>query len=104
MVVTDEENNLVQHGMWEGNGGVALNICEVKVRDLQPEQFIEYFKNASQILPEYNKHTFFIIFSSRPTVSKKERWDRMVANIFFALSSIPSNTRFFESDLEMIGY
>ena len=54
-MLTDEENNLVQHQMWEGNGGTALSIVEVKVRDLQPEQFIEYFKNQIKILPEYNK-------------------------------------------------
>ena len=40
--------------MWEGNG-TALNICEVKVEDAMPEQFIEYFKNQMEILPTYNK-------------------------------------------------
>ena len=40
--------------MWEGNGR-ALNICEVKVEDIMPEQFIEYFKNQMEILPKYNK-------------------------------------------------
>ena len=40
--------------MWEGNG-TALNICEVKVEDVMPEQFIEYFKNQMEILPTYNK-------------------------------------------------
>ena len=30
--------------MWEGNG-TALNICEVKVQDVQPQQFIMYFRN-----------------------------------------------------------
>ena len=53
-MLTDEENNLVQHQMWEGNG-TALNICEVKVEDVMPSQFIEYFKNQMEILPTYNK-------------------------------------------------
>ena len=52
VVLTDEENNLVQHQRWEGNG--ALNIVEVKVRDVMPEQFIEYFRNQMHILPKYN--------------------------------------------------
>ena len=41
--------------MWEGNG-TALNICEVKVEDVLPEQFIEYFKHQMEILPTYNKN------------------------------------------------
>ena len=41
--------------MWEGNG-TALNICEVKVEDVMPEQFIEYFKHQMEILPTYNKN------------------------------------------------
>ena len=54
VVLTDDENNLVQHQMWEGNG-TALNICEVKVQDVMPEQFIEYFRNQQNILPSYNR-------------------------------------------------
>ena len=49
----EEENSLVHHMMWEGNG-TALNICEVKVPDVMPEQFIEFFKNQQEILPRYN--------------------------------------------------
>ena len=44
VVLNDEENNMVQHQVWEGNG-TALNICEVKVQDVTPEQFIDYFKH-----------------------------------------------------------
>ena len=54
IVTTDEENNLVQHQMWEGNG-TALNICEVKVQDVMPNKFIDYFRNQMVILPSYNK-------------------------------------------------
>lgn len=50
----DDESHLVHHMMWEGNG-TALNICEVKVPDLMPEQFIEFFKNQQEILPQFNK-------------------------------------------------
>ena len=53
-MTTDEENNLVQHQMWEGNG-TALNICEVKVQDVMPNKFIDYFRNQMVILPSYNK-------------------------------------------------
>ena len=31
-----------------------MNIVEVKVRDVMPEQFIEYFRNQMHILPKYN--------------------------------------------------
>lgn len=50
----DGESSLVHHMMWEGNG-TALNICEVKVPDVMPDQFIEFFKNQQEILPQYNR-------------------------------------------------
>lgn len=40
--------------MWEGNG-TALNLCELRVSDVMPEQFIEFFRNQQNILPQYNK-------------------------------------------------
>ena len=57
IVLSDEENNMMQHQVWEGNG-TALNICEVKVEDVLPEKFIEYFRNQMSILPTYNKKIF----------------------------------------------
>ena len=35
--------------MWEGNG-TALNICEVKVEDVMPSQFIEYFTKPFKVI------------------------------------------------------
>jgi hypothetical protein len=46
----DDHAAIVHHQMWEGNG-TALNICEVKVQDLMPDQFIGFFKNQMEILP-----------------------------------------------------
>lgn len=39
--------------MYEGNGTV-LNICEVKVLDIMPERFNEFFRNQMEILPTFN--------------------------------------------------
>lgn len=53
VVLTDCEKRLVQHQVWNNNG-TALNIVEVRVQDVMPEQFINFFKNHMKILPEYN--------------------------------------------------
>ena len=50
----DEENCLVQHQIWEGNR-VALNICEVRVLDVYPEQFIDYLKKNMATVPHHSK-------------------------------------------------
>ena len=50
LVHTDEQYHLVHHQMWEGNG-TALNICEVKVQGVYPDQFIDYFQNQADVLP-----------------------------------------------------
>ena len=53
VVLTDEANNLVQHQLWE-RVGTAVNIVEVKVPGVLPDQFISYFRNQSEIL-QFNK-------------------------------------------------
>lgn len=32
-----------------------MNICELKVPDVMPEQFIDFFRNRMEILPTYHK-------------------------------------------------
>ena len=49
----DDESNMVHHMMWEGNG-TGLNICEIKVKDIMPERFIELLRNQKEALPQYN--------------------------------------------------
>ena len=50
----DDESNMVHHMSWEGNG-CALNICEIKVKDIMPDRFVELLKNQKDILPTYNQ-------------------------------------------------
>ena len=54
LVPTEEGSGLVHHQLWEGHG-TALNICELKVPDVMPEQFIDFFRNRMEILPTYHK-------------------------------------------------
>jgi len=54
IIPTDDDSNMVHHMIWEGNG-TALNICEIKVKDVMPNQFIEFFRNQKDILPQFNK-------------------------------------------------
>ena len=44
---------MVHHMTWEGNG-TALNICEIKVRDIMPEKFIELLRVQHEIIHEMN--------------------------------------------------
>ena len=54
VIKDDKENHFKQHQLWEEQG-IALNICEARIRDLLPIQFIEVLRNQLTTLPAYNK-------------------------------------------------